>query len=68
MFNLKDLIPKSLKSFVVSMFDCIGCNIYYIGDTTPHLPTRIKKHLETQKKSNIFANLVHNKTCIAFRT
>ena len=34
MFNVKDPIPKSLKSFVVYKFVCPGCNACYIGETT----------------------------------
>ena len=30
-----------------------------------HLSTRIKKHLETEKMSQIFAHLVDNETCKA---
>ena len=65
MFNLKDPIPKSLKSFAVYKFVCLGCNTCYIGETTHHLPKRIKEHLEMDKKPQTFANLVHNETCTA---
>ena len=34
--NLKEPIPKSLKSFVVYKFVCPGCNACYIGDSTHH--------------------------------
>ena len=64
MFNVKDPIPKFLKSFVVYKFVCPGCN----GETTRHLSTRIKEHLKTDKKSHIFAHLVNNKTCKALST
>ena len=30
------------------------------GETTHHLAKRIKEHLETEKKSHIFARLVNN--------
>ena len=68
MFKVKDPIPKFLKSFVVYKFACPGCNACYIGETTRHLPTRIKEHLETDKKSHIFAHLVNNETCKALST
>ena len=68
MVNVKDPIPKFLKSFVVYKFVCPGCNACYIGETTRHLSTRIKEHLETDKKSHIFAHLVNNETCKAFST
>ena len=47
MVNLKDPIPKFLKSFVVYKFVCPGCNACYIGGTTRHLSTSIKEHLKT---------------------
>ena len=68
MFNLKDPIPKSLKSFVVYKFVCPDCNACYIGETTRHLSTKIKEHLETDKKYHIFAHLVNNETCKALST
>ena len=68
MFNVKDPIPKSLKSFVVYKFVCPGCNACYIGETTRHLSTRIKEHLETDKKFHIFPHLVNNETCKALST
>ena len=68
MFNVKDSIPKFLKSFVVYKFVCPSCSACYIGETTRHLSTRIKEHLETDKKSHIFAHLVNNKTCTALST
>ena len=68
MFNVKDPTPKSLKSFVVYKFVCPGCNACYIGETTRHLSTRIKEHLETDKKSHIFAHLVNNETCKTLST
>ena len=63
MFNVTDPIPKVLKSFVVYKFVCPGFNACYIGETTRHLSTRIKEHLETDKKSHIFTHFVTNETC-----
>ena len=68
MVNVKDPIPKFLKSFVVYKFVCPDCNACYIGETTRHSSTRIKEHLETDKKSHIFAHLVNNETCKALIT
>ena len=68
MFNVKYPIPKSLKSFVVYKFVCPGCNACYIGETTRHLSTRIKEHLEMDKKFHTFAHLVNNETCKALNT
>ena len=68
MLNVKDSIPKSLKFFVVYKFVCQGCNACYIGETTHHFSTRIKYHLETDKKSHIFTHPVNNETCKALST
>ena len=64
-FKVADM---SLKSFVVYKLVCPGSNACYIGETTRHLSTRIKEHLETDKKSHIFAHLVNNETCKALST
>ena len=61
-------IPKSLKSYVVYKFICLGCNACYIGQTTCHLSIRIKEHLETDKKSHLFAHLVNVETCSTLST
>ena len=68
MFNVKDPIPKYLKSFVVYKFVCLGCNACYICETTCHFSKRINVHLEMNKKSHIFAHLVNNETCKALST
>ena len=68
MFNVKHPISKSLKSFVFYKFICPGCNACYIGETTHYLSVNIKQHLETNKKSYIFAHLVNIETCKALST
>ena len=68
MFNVKDPIPKSLKSFVVYKFVFLAVMNFNIGETIRHLSARIKEHLETDKKSRIFAHLVNNETCKALST
>ena len=57
MFSVKYAIPKLLKSFVVYKFVFPGCIALYIGETTRHLSTRMKEHLERDKKSHIFKHL-----------
>ena len=61
-----------MLSCLTNVTDCNavmpGCNACYIGETTRHLSTRIKEHLETDKKSHIFAHLVNNETCKALST
>ena len=54
-------MPKYLRSFVVYRFICPGCNASHIGETTRHLTMRIKEHLETDSKSQIFKHLDTNK-------
>ena len=68
MFNVKDPIHKHLKSFVLYKFVCADCNACCICETTRHLSTRIKKNLETHKKSHIFADLLNNENCKALST
>ena len=68
MCNVKDPIPKPLKSFAVNKFVCPGCNACYIGDTTRHLSTRIQEHLEKGKKSHSFTHFINNETCKALTT
>ena len=41
---------------------CPKCNIRYIGETTKHLPTRIKEH-QSATSSNIYQLLIKNKAC-----
>ena len=68
LFTVKNGIPKLLKSFVVYKFVCLGCNACYIGETTRHLSTRIKEHLEKDKKSLIFKLLDENHHCKTLST
>ena len=68
MFNVKDPIIKSVKSFVVYKFVCPDCNACYIGETTRHMLRRIKEYLEMDKKSHIFGHLVNNEICKALST
>ena len=66
--KVQDSITKSLKSFAVYKFLCARCNNFYIGEITHHLSTRIKEHLETDKKSQIFTHLVNTEACEALST
>ena len=63
LFSSKDVLPYALKSYVVYKFTCAGCQSCYIGETTCHLTTRMKEHLETDKKSHIFQHLKDNPAC-----
>ena len=53
---------------MVYRFVCQGCNARYIGEKTRDLATRIKKHLETYKKTDLFAHQVNNENCKALST
>ena len=68
LYSVKDAIPKLLRSFVVYKFVCPGCNACYIGETTPHLSTRIEEHLEKDRKSHIFKHLDENHNCKSLDT
>ena len=68
MFNMKKPVPKSLKSFVVNKSLYPGCNSCYIGETTGHLSTKIKEHLETDKMFHIFVHLANSETCKVLST
>ena len=46
LFSVKESLSKS-RSFVVYSFACPGSNASFIGETTGHLTTRIKEHLQT---------------------
>ena len=63
LFSVKGSVPKYLRYFVVYRFTCPGCNASYIGETTRHLTTRIKEHLENDSKSHIFKHLDTNRNC-----
>ena len=62
---------KMIRSLIILWYPenlILGHILGYIGGTTRHLSTRIKEHLETDKKSHIFAHLVNNETCKALST
>ena len=63
MLSTKDKIPSFLKSMVVYKFVCASCNVCNMGETSGHLPTRIKKHLKTDKKLHIYQHLSPNQDC-----
>ena len=54
LFSSKDSLPSGLRSIVVYKFVSAWCQSCYIGQTKRHLPTRINKHMVTDKKSQIF--------------
>ena len=61
--NVKDTVPKSLRSNVVYKFICAECNSANVGETSQHLATRAREHLSTDKSSNIFKHLKSSDEC-----
>ena len=62
-FSIKDKKLENLQSDVVYKFTCGGCTSTYIGFTTRHLTTRIKEHLESDKKSHILKHINSSNNC-----
>ena len=61
--NVKDTVPRSLRSNVVYKFNCAEYNSAYVGETSRHLSTRVREHLYTDKNSNIFKHLKSSDKC-----
>ena len=51
MFSVKDPVPVELRSNVDYKFTCTSCNSYYVGETSRHLSTRIREHLNRDRTS-----------------
>ena len=62
---MKDRVPFDLRSYVVYKFVCGSCKADYIGLMKRHLSTRIKEHLETDKKSHVYKHLNESQRCKA---
>ena len=58
--NMKDQIPKLMKSYVAYQFYCPGCNNSYIGKTEQNLCTRTEEHDCSDEGSVIYD---HIKNC-----
>ena len=65
LFSMKDKVPFDLRSYIVYKFVCGSCKVDYIGCTKRHLSTRIKEHLETDKKSYVYKHLNESQRCKA---
>ena len=69
MFNVKDPVPVELRSNVVYKFTCASCNSRYVGETSRHLATRIREHLNSggplnrDRTSHIFQHLHRSQAC-----
>ena len=62
-FSAKDRVPNHLKSRIVYKFICASCDACYVGETTRHLSSRIKEHLNTDKASQLFQQLQESFEC-----
>ena len=62
-FQQRIKFPSFLKSMVVYKFICASCNACYMDVTSRHLPTRIKEHLNTDKRLYICQHLSSNESC-----
>ena len=59
MFGVKDPVLRELHKCVAHKFLCAGCNTCYVGETSRHLSTRVRKHLISDTACHIFSHL-HN--------
>ena len=62
-FSVKDPVPFDLRSRVVYKFLCAGCNACYIGETSRHLSTRVRKHLSRDRNSHVYQHLQQSQAC-----
>ena len=44
-------------------FTCASCNSCYVGETSRHLSTRIREHLNRDRTSHIFQHLLQSEAC-----
>ena len=63
MFSVKDPVPVEFRSNVVYKFTCASCNSCYVGETSRHLSTRIREHLNRDRTSHIFQHLQQSQAC-----
>ena len=61
--NVKDSIPRSLRSNVIYKFICAKCNSVYFGETSRHLSSRVHKHLHSDKNFYIYKHLKSSDKC-----
>ena len=63
-FSYKDSYPSVLISKVVYKFVCASCNASYVGQTHPHLTTRIDEHFAKDKESHVYQHLILSSDCL----
>ena len=54
MFSVKDPVPVELRLNVVYKFTCASCNSCYVGETSRHLSTRNREHVNRDRTSHIY--------------
>ena len=54
---MKDSVPQRLRSRVVYKFTCAGCSACYIVETTPHICTRVREYVVSDKASHVYKHL-----------
>ena len=62
-FSNKDRVSNHLKSRIVYKFICASCNACSVGETTRHLSSRIKEHLNKDKAALVFQCLQESSEC-----
>ena len=62
-FVAKDTVPDSLRSLVDYKLLCAGCGACYVGETTRHFSTRVRKHLFSVCNSHIYKRLKDSESC-----
>ena len=55
--NVENVVPEGLRTLVVYKFSCTSCNACFVGETSQHFSTRIRKHLFSYRSSNVFRHL-----------
>ena len=63
LMNVKDTVPRPLRSIVVYNFIYAEYNSAYVGKACRHLSTRVCEHLFTDKIANIVKHLESSNKC-----
>ena len=61
--NVEKVVPEGLRTPVVYKFSCASCNACFVGKTSQHFSTRIRKHLFSDRSSNVFRHLQSSGAC-----
>ena len=66
LFNVKDVIPKSLVANVVYGVYCTDCPEYYVGKTKRHLKKRFDEHRDIRKPTAVSNHIMENNHDVLF--